>query len=71
MLSKTRSHHIPDTKTYLRELVDHYDQILNSNSGLSSFIKELIIEEKHKCLEQLRKIKEIEVEMMLMANALA
>ena len=42
MLDKTQSSTSPDTKTYLRELIDHYDLILQSKKipeELNSFIQ--------------------------------
>ena len=52
--------HSVDTKKYLRELINDYENKLNSSfwSNLYPIIKE----EKYKCMKHLRKIKEQEIE---------
>ena len=60
--------HKLDSKQYLRELIDHYDSILsNEDSPLNTF-SSFIKEEKYKCLHKLRKIKEADLEGMIMGN---
>ena len=60
--------HKLDSKQYLRELIDHYDLILsNEDSPLNTF-SSFIKEEKYKCLYNLRKIKEADLEGMIMGN---
>lgn len=58
-----------DTKNYLKQLIQHYDLILeNPDSPLNTY-KPLIQEWKYECMHKLRKIKEADVEGMIMANA--
>tara|TARA_B100002019_G_scaffold234869_1_gene209125 strand:- start:660 stop:872 length:213 start_codon:yes stop_codon:yes gene_type:complete len=67
MLDKTQSSTSPDTKTYLREIIEHYDLILEQKKipeELNSFIQE----EKYKCLHHLRKIRELDLMIMLSGN---
>ena len=58
-----------DQLQYLRELISDYDQKLNNNiwSQFHKFIKE----EKYKCMHQLRKLKETEIEGIFMARTSA
>lgn len=66
-------HRTVDTKQYLREIIEHYDYLLNldqTNSLVETF-KPLIQEEKYKCMHHLRKVREAELEGMIMANACA
>ncbi len=69
----TTNHTTPDTKQYLREIIEHYDFLLQqdqTNSLVETF-KPLIQEEKYKCMHHLRKVREAELEGMIMANACA
>ena len=58
-----------DTKDYLRDLIDHYNIILSQNkvSELNSFIQE----EQQKCQHRLYKLKTLDMEATLTANAFA
>jgi hypothetical protein len=68
---KATQHTPPDTKKYLHDLIEHYEYLLNldQKNPLVETFKIFIQEEKYKCLHQLRKVKEAEVEGMIMANA--
>ena len=60
----------PDTKEYLKELIQHYDDLLNQYP-LPQWVLDLkpfINEEKYKCLHQLRKIKEVDIQAMMLAK---
>ncbi len=66
-------HRTVDTKKYLREIIEHYDFLLQqdqTNSLVETF-KPFIQEEKYKCMHQLRKIREAELVGTIMANACA
>lgn len=66
-------HRTVDTKQYLREIIEHYDYLLNldqTNSLVETF-KPLIQEEKYKCMHHLRKVREAELVGSIMANACA
>ena len=55
-----------DQKQYLQELIYDYDQKLNSNDW-SNFYK-FIQEEQLKCKQQLRRIRETDMEALLMGK---
>ncbi len=59
----------PDTKTYLRELIDQYDHLLLNNH--MKIWHNLIREEKFKCSNHLFKIKEQDIEVQLWAKGSA
>lgn len=60
-----------ENRSYFVELIQHYDSILqNSDSPLNIF-KTLITEEKYSCMHKLRKLREADMEGMIMANAYA
>ena len=63
------SSHSIDQLQYLQELISEYDQKLNMN--IWSDFYNFISEEKYKCMHQLRKLKETEIEGMIMAKAYA
>ena len=58
-----------DQKQYLQQLIYNYDQKLNSNdwSDFHTFIQE----EKCKCKKHLRRIKELDMEALLMGKTSA
>ena len=60
-----------DTKQHLSELIQHYDFILENPDLPINIFKALITEEKYSCMHKLRKIKEADIEGMIMANAYA
>ena len=66
-------HTQPDTKKYLREIIEHYDYLLNldQTTSLVETFKSFIQEEKYKCMHHLRKVREAELEGTIMANAYA
>ena len=63
--------HNQDSKQYLRELIDHYDLILSNEESPLNIYSNIIKEEKYKCLHKLRKIKEADIEGMIMENVFA
>ena len=63
--------HNQDSKQYLRELIDHYDLILSNEESPLNIYSNIIKEEKYKCLHKLRKIKEADIEGMIMGNVFA
>ena len=62
-----------DTKTYLRELIRHYQYLLERTTQLDwvNTHKELITEELFKCQYRLHKLMEVDTEAMITANACA
>ena len=69
----TANHTPPDTKKYLREIIEHYDFLLQqdqTNSLVETF-KSFIQEEKYKCMHHLRKVREAELEGTIMGNVYA
>ena len=60
-----------DTKQYLRELIQHYESILENPDSPINIFTPLIKEEKYSCMHKLRKLKEADMEGMIMANAFA
>jgi prefoldin subunit 5 len=58
-----------DTRDYLKDKIDHYNQLLESKQSwvcdLDTYIKEL----RTTCIIQLNKIKQADTEAMIMANA--
>ena len=63
------SSHSIDQLQYLQELISEYDQKLNMN--IWSDFYNFISEEKYKCMHQLRKLKETEIEGIFMAKTSA
>ena len=63
------NHRTYDQLDYLHELVDDYDQKLTMNSW--SHFHNFIKEEKYKCMHQIRKLKEIQIEGIIMAQTSA
>ena len=63
--------HTLESKQYLRELIDHYDLILSNVESPLNIYSNIIKEEKYKCLHKLRKIKEADLEGMIMGNVFA
>ena len=63
----------PDTKKYLHELIEHYEYLLNLDyeNALVENHRQLITEEKYKCIHKLRQIKEADLIGMIMANVTA
>lgn len=62
----------PDTKQYLRDLIDHYEQLLsNGSSSLVEVFNDFIHEEKLKCLHKYNTIKRVDAEAMIMGNVFA
>ena len=60
-----------DAKQYLRELIQHYESILENPDSPINIFTPLIKEEKYSCMHKLRKLKEADMEGMIMANAFA
>jgi hypothetical protein len=63
--------HTLDSKQYLRELIDHYDLILSNEDSPLNIYSNIIKEEKYRCLHRLRKIREADLEGMIMGNVSA
>lgn len=63
--------HTLDSKQYLRELIDHYDLILSNEDSPLNIYSDIIKEEKYRCLHRLRKIREADLEGMIMGNVSA
>ena len=62
----------PDRKQYLRELIEMYDQQLNSKgSFLCEISHDLIVRWKQECISELRKIQEVDMEATLLAASSA
>ena len=62
----------PDRKRYLRELIEMYDQQLNSKgSFLREISHDLIVRWKQECISELRKIQEVDMEATLLAASSA
>ena len=62
----------PDRKQYLRELVEMYDQQLNSKgSFLREISHDLIVRWKQECISELRKIEQVDLEATLLAASSA
>ena len=68
-MKNSSSSHSVDQLQYLQELISEYDQKLNMN--IWSDFYNFISEEKYKCMHELRKLKETEIEGMIMAKAYA
>lgn len=60
-----------DSKQHLSELIRHYDFILENPDLPINIFNPLIKEEKYSCMHQLRKLREADMEGMIMANAFA
>ena len=58
-----------DKRQYLNQLISHYDLILQNPKTPLNTYKSFIEEEKYQCMQRLRKIKEADIEGMIMANA--
>lgn len=60
-----------DAKERLSELIQQYDSILQNPDLPINIFNPLIKEEKYACMHQLRKIREADMDAMIMANAYA
>ena len=63
--------HMSEYRFYLVELIQHYESILQSPDSPLNIFKSLITEEKYSCIHKLRKLREVDMDGMIMANASA
>ena len=60
-----------DTRDYLKDKIDHYNQLLESKQSWVSDLDTYIQELRSTCIVQLNKIRETDAEALIMANASA
>ena len=63
--------HKLDRRQYLSELIISYRKILSDDNSCFSSLFELITAEKRKCEKELDRIKQVDMEAQIMANACA